>query len=57
MDKMKMEIEGYQAIEKTAIKHGNGAHILVPLAWVGRRCKVILLEDADQPLLPSPAQE
>src|SRR5665647_1206942 len=39
MDSIKMEITGYQVLEKRVMKHGNGAHLLVPVAWVGRRCK------------------
>jgi len=56
---MKIEITGYQVLEKRAIKSGNGAHILVPVSWVGRRCKIILLEDADLPLpeLSNPGAE
>jgi len=50
VDTMKIEITGYQVLEKRAIKSGNGAHILVPVSWVGRRCKIILLEDADIPV-------
>jgi putative transposon-encoded protein len=50
MDSIKMEITGYQVLEKRVMKHGNGAHLLVPVAWVGRRCKIILLEDADIPV-------
>lgn len=49
MDTMKMEITGYQAIEKRVTKQGNGARVLVPVAWIGRRVKVVLLEDADVP--------
>jgi len=58
MDSIKMEITGYQVLEKRVMKHGNGAHLLVPVAWVGRRCKIILLEDADIPVAePSNTEE
>lgn len=49
-----MKITGYQAIEKRVTKQGNGARVLVPVAWIGRRVKVVLLEDADLPATESP---
>ena len=45
---MRVEVEGYEVLEKVVTKSGNGGHLSVPIAWLGRRCKVILLEDADQ---------
>lgn len=46
MEAMEIKSEGYSVIEKTAAKHGKGAHVYVPLEWLGRRVRVILLEPA-----------
>jgi len=42
---MRIEIEAYQAIDKEAKAFGNTAHILVPKGWVGKKVKVLLLEE------------
>lgn len=41
---MKIEIQGYEAVEKVATKGGNSARIYVPKQWEGKKVKVILLE-------------
>lgn len=41
---MKIEIEGYGVVEKTAVKGGNSARIYVPKQWEGKKVKAILLE-------------
>ncbi|MEW5896209.1 MAG: DUF2080 family transposase-associated protein [Nanoarchaeota archaeon] len=41
---MKIEIEGYEAVEKTAVKGGNSSRIYVPKSWEGKKVKAILLE-------------
>jgi putative transposon-encoded protein len=38
------KIKGYGSIEKTVKPQGNGAMILVPKSWTGKRVKVILIE-------------
>ncbi|KZX16668.1 hypothetical protein MBCUT_07060 [Methanobrevibacter cuticularis] len=43
-----MEIKINNAIEslvKTAQPHGNGARVLVPKAWIGKRVQIVLLEE------------
>lgn len=57
VDMMEMKIQGYQVIEKRVTKQGNGARVLVPVAWMGRRVKVILLDDADIPATDPDAGE
>mgnify|MGYP000855883823 CR=1 FL=1 len=47
MDKMRVEIEGYEVLEKVVTKSGNGGHLSVPIAWLGCRCKVILLDPSN----------
>ena len=49
MDPMKIELQGYVALEKVATPQGNSAHVTVPQSWRGKRVKVILLEPVDQP--------
>jgi len=41
---MKIAIEGYEVVEKTAVKGGNSARIYVPKQWEGKKVKAILLE-------------
>jgi putative transposon-encoded protein len=41
---IKMEIRGYEALEKIAQAGGNSARIYVPKNWQGKKIKVVLLE-------------
>ena len=41
---IKMEMQGYEALEKIAQAGGNSARIYVPKHWQGKRVKVVLLE-------------
>ena len=41
---MKIEIIGYEVIEKIAVKGGNSSRIYVPKQWEGKKVKAILLE-------------
>jgi len=41
---MKIEVQGYEALEKRATKGGNSARVYVPKQWEGKKVKVILLE-------------
>jgi len=41
---MKIEMEGYEAVEKIANKGGNSARIYVPKHWEGKKVKVVLIE-------------
>lgn len=40
-----MTCDAYQAIDKTVTKSGNSGSIYVPKDWIGRRVKILLLED------------
>jgi putative transposon-encoded protein len=46
--KMEVHTEAYQVIDKTVKSIGNSGGILVPKKWVGRRVKVLLLEEVDE---------
>jgi len=41
---MKIEIEAYQVIEKIVKSSGNSGRIYVPVDWVGKRVKILLME-------------
>ena len=49
MDPMKIELSGYAVLEKIATRQGNSAHVTVPLAWLGKRVRVVLVDPFDQP--------
>jgi putative transposon-encoded protein len=41
---IKMELEGYEVVEKTAEKGGNSSRIYVPKHWQGKKVRAILIE-------------
>ncbi len=41
---IKMEMRGYEAVEKIAQAAGNSARIYVPKHWQGKKVKAVLLE-------------
>lgn len=43
-DQMKVEIQGYQILEKKVKASGTSGRVYVPKEWVGKRVKVILIE-------------
>jgi len=43
-EKMKIELTGYEALEKIASSSGNSGRLYVPVEWVGKKVKIILLE-------------
>ena len=49
MDPMRIELSGYAVLEKIATKQGNSAHVTVPLAWLGKRVRVVLVDPLDRP--------
>ena len=44
---MKIEINAYQIIEKIVKPSGNSGRVYVPINWVGKKVKVVLLEPLD----------
>jgi len=44
MEPMKIELSGYAVLEKCATKQGNSAHVTVPVSWIGKRVRVVLVE-------------
>ncbi|MBS3127637.1 DUF2080 family transposase-associated protein [Candidatus Woesearchaeota archaeon] len=42
---IKMQMEGYEVVEKIAEKGGNSARIYVPKKWTGKKVRAILIEE------------
>lgn len=40
-------VTGYEQLEKTAVKSGNGAAVQVPKRWLGRKVHCILVEEPE----------
>jgi len=41
---IKMQMEGYEVIEKIAERGGNSARIYVPKKWEGKKVRAVLIE-------------
>ena len=41
---MKIEMQGYEVVEKIADRGGNSARIYVPKKWEGKRVRAVLIE-------------
>lgn len=41
---MKIEMQGYEVVEKKAVKGGNSARIYVPKKWEGKKVRAVLIE-------------
>jgi putative transposon-encoded protein len=44
MKQTKIQLTGYEMLEKQVNKSGNSGRVYVPIDWIGQRVKVILLE-------------
>ena len=44
---MKAEVSGYEVLEKTVKQSGNSGRVYVPINWVGKKVKIVLLEPID----------
>lgn len=42
--RVKVQLFGYEMFEKQVNKSGNSGRVYVPVDWVGKKVKVILLE-------------
>lgn len=40
----KIQITGFEMLEKQVNKSGNSGRVYLPIEWIGKRVKVILLE-------------
>ena len=41
---MRIEMQGFEVVEKVAVKGGNSARIYVPKKWEGKKVRVVLIE-------------
>ena len=41
---VKLELTGYEMLEKEIRKSGNSGRVYVPIEWIGKRVKIILIE-------------
>jgi putative transposon-encoded protein len=44
MTKTNIQLVGYEMLEKQVNKSGNSGRVYVPIEWIGKRVKIILLE-------------
>jgi len=42
----KIQLTGYEMLEKTVKKSGNSGRVYVPIEWVDKRVKIILLKES-----------
>jgi putative transposon-encoded protein len=40
----KIELTGFEMFEKQVNKSGNSGRVYVPVEWIGKRVKIVLLE-------------
>lgn len=44
MRETKIQLMGFEMLEKIVNKSGNSGRVYVPIEWVGKNVKIILLE-------------
>lgn len=44
MKETKIKLTGFEMLEKEVNKSGNSGRIYVPIEWIGKKVKIILLE-------------
>ena len=44
MKKTKIQITGFEMLEKQVNKSGNSGRVYVPIEWIGKKVKIILVE-------------
>ena len=42
--KIKIQLSGYEMLEKQVNKSGNSGRVYVPIEWIGKKVKIILIE-------------
>ncbi len=45
--KMEIKLEAYEVLEKVVKASGNSGRVYVPIDWVGKRVKILLIEPLD----------
>ena len=41
---VKIELTGFEMLEKQVTKSGNSGRVYVPIEWIGKKVKMILVE-------------
>jgi putative transposon-encoded protein len=44
MKETKIQLTGFEMLEKSVNKSGNSGRVYVPIEWIGKKVKIILLE-------------
>jgi putative transposon-encoded protein len=44
MKQTKIQLTGYEMLEKKVNKSGNSGRVYTPIDWIGKKVKIILLE-------------
>ncbi len=44
---MRIELDAYQVVEKVVKPGGNSGRVYVPIDWVGKKVKIVLVEALD----------
>ncbi len=44
MKQTRIQLTGYEMLEKKVNKSGNSGRVYVPIEWIGKKVKIILLE-------------
>ncbi len=44
MKKTKIQLTGFEMLEKQVNQSGNSGRIYVPVEWIGKRVKIVLIE-------------
>lgn len=42
-----MTLDGYAVLDKRADRGGNSGRVYVPKSWIGRRVRIVLMEDGE----------
>ena len=40
-----MRLKGFEMLEKQVNKSGNSGRVYVPIEWIGKKVKIVLLEE------------
>lgn len=44
MKETKIELTGFEMLEKIVNKSGNSGRVYVPIEWIGKKVKIVLIE-------------
>ena len=44
MKETKIQLTGFEMLEKEVHKSGNSGRVYIPIEWIGKKVKIILIE-------------